>query len=80
MTGRALQIGVAAGQGKMGLLRVIEAPLRPTVGRMTGLALLPQAALVHIVVSVTVVAAAARVLEGQGGMALRTAHEPMQPQ
>lgn len=79
MTGGALQIGVTAGQGKMRLLRVIEVPLRPAIGRMTGLALFAQTAFVHILVRVTVVAAGTRVFEAQSGMALRTAHDPMQP-
>ena len=77
MAGGALQIGVPAGQRKMRLLRMVEGPLRPTVRRMTGLALLSKAALVHIIVRMTIVAGGARILEGQRGVALGTACEAM---
>ena len=78
MAGRALQIGVTARQGKMRLLRMIETPLRPAIRRMTGLAFLAQPALVHVVVRMTAVATGARLLEGQGGVTLGAAHDPMQ--
>jgi hypothetical protein len=37
---RALQAGVAADQREVGFLRMVEAPLRPAIGRMAALALL----------------------------------------
>src|SRR5260221_7744311 len=62
----------------MRLPRMIEDPLRPAVRRVTGLAFFSEAALVHIVVGVTVIAGGACDLECQGGVALRTAHEAVQ--
>lgn len=78
MTGGALHLGVPSGQRKMRLLRMVEGPLRPAVRRMTGLAFFSEAALVHIIVRMTVVARGACVLEIQGAVALRTTREAMQ--
>src|ERR1700722_16408678 len=79
---RALQLGVGAEprKGIGSVLRMIEGPQRPTVRRMTGLALLAEAALVHIIMRVAVDARQRRLVEGERCMALRAAHHPMQPE
>lgn len=78
----ALQLCVRAEQREVirSLLRVIEIPQRPTVGRMTTLAFLAEAALVHVVVRMAIDARARRPAERECCVALRAAHDPMQPQ
>ena len=50
----ALQLAVCAEQREMRFLRVIETPQRPAVRRMAALALLAEAALVHVLVRMAV--------------------------
>ena len=76
----ALQLAVSAEQREMRFLRVIETPQRPAVRRMAALALLAEAALVHVVVRVTIDAGRWRPAERERRVALRTAHDPVQPQ
>ena len=54
MASGALQFRVGAQQCEMRLLRMIEHPQRPAVGRMAVLALLAEPALVHVVVRMAV--------------------------
>lgn len=75
-----LQLGVSAQQRKVGLLRVIEDPQRPAVGRMAGLAFSTQSSLVDVIVGVALDAAFRRMIEGEGRVALRATHHAMQTQ
>ncbi len=52
----ALQLGVGAEQREVigSVLRMIERPQRPAVGRMAALAFLAEAALVHVIVRMAV--------------------------
>ena len=81
MTIGALQFGVGAEQRKVigSVLRMIEGPQRPPIGRMAGLAFLAETALVHVIVRMAVDAGQRRLVEGQRRVALRAAHHPMQP-
>src|ERR1700681_817257 len=76
----ALPLGMSAEQWEVigGLLRMIEHPQLPPVGGMTALAFLAEPALVHIVVRMAIVARHGHLVEGQGRVALRAAHDPMQ--
>ena len=75
----ALQLLVGAQERKMSLLRVIESPNLPSVRRVTALALLAEAALVHVIVRVAFVACRRRLVERERGVALRAADHLMQP-
>ena len=77
-----MQLPVRAQQRKvrLRLLRVIEIPQRPTVGRMATLAFLAEAALVHVIVRVALVACRRRPAERQRRVALSAADDPVQPQ
>ena len=74
----ALQLRVRAEQRKVGLLRMIEHPLRPAVRRVTALALFAESALVDIVMGMAVDAVRRRLRERERGMALRTARHAVQ--
>ena len=76
----ALQSGMRTEQRKFGFLGVIEAPDRPSIGRVAALALLAEAAMMHVLVSVTADAGRRRIPEGQRRVTLRAAHDPVQPE
>src|ERR1700736_2957629 len=61
----ALQFTVGTQQRKMRLLGMIKNPQRPSVGRMTALAFLAEAAFVHVIVRMAVDACRRRPAEGQ---------------
>src|ERR1700722_8591848 len=75
----ALQLLVSAQERKMSFLGVIEGPNLPSVRRVAALALLAEAALVHIIVRMTLVARRRRPIERERRMALHAADDPMQP-
>ena len=75
----ALQLLVGAQQRKMSLLGVIEGPNLPSVRRVAALALLAEAALVHVIVRVAFVALRRRLVERKRRVALRAADHLMQP-
>lgn len=62
----------------MSLLCVIERPQWPAVRRMTRLALVAKASFVNVLMRVAIAAGRGCTAEGQRGVALRTAHHPMQ--
>ena len=64
----------------MSFLGVIEGPNLPAVRRVSALALLAEAALVHIIVRMALVARRRRPVERERRVALRAADHPMQPQ
>src|ERR1700726_1600142 len=74
----ALQLLVGAQERKMSLLGVIESPNLPSVRRVAALALLAEAALVHVIVRVALVACRRRPAERQRRVALRAADDPVQ--
>ena len=76
----ALQLLVGAQERKVSLLGVIESPNLPSVRRVAALALFAEAALVHVIVRVALVALRRRLVERERRVALRAADHPMQPQ
>ena len=75
----ALQLLVGAQERKMCLLAVIESPNLPSVRRVAALALFAEAALVHVIVRVALVALRRRPIERERRVALRAADHLMQP-
>lgn len=75
----ALQLAVRAEQREMGFLGVIEHPERPAVDRMARVALLPQSALVNVIVGMAFDALHGCLVEGQRRMTLRATDQAMQP-
>src|ERR1700722_19806762 len=75
----ALQLLVGAQERKVSFLGVIEGPNLPSVRRVAALALLAEAALVHVIVRMALVARRRRPVERERRVALRAADDPMQP-
>ena len=78
MTAVASGLGMSTGQGKFCLLAVVEVHPTPAIGRMATLAARGEAAIMHIVISMTVAATHIRILVGGGCVAGFTGHHRVQ--
>jgi hypothetical protein len=76
----ALQFAVCAEQREVRVARMIEHPQPPAVRRVAGFAFFAQAAFMHILVRMAILARRGRTAESLSGMTLHAADDAMQPQ